>query len=313
MNSTAKQFLDTAFLDALEQLAKDESGPNWWRDVLTHPDLVLAVRHNYLNVYCRGASIFRIEWKDCQVMPFTHIKYLMRNLQSYVPLENGHFQLPASPRYSEYDGPKTLNGIVAASKKFAGAEKSGLHPMLVGNGDVIDVEIALSLLKTGAEDDENIEQSEDQQAAKQKQVRLDAAIAVSGSDGTPTIRFYEAKDFSNPALRAKDVKLPPVIEQIEDYEKALQHHEKTLSARYVEVARALMRLSAMRGKETKGHVIRRIAEGFPPKIENKPRLIIYGFDNAQKNDENWKIHLKKLEEKLHVRCIGKPTPKTVFE
>ncbi len=312
MHSTTKQFLDTAFLDALEQLAKDENGPNWWRDVLEHPDLVLAVRHNYLNVYCRGASIFRIDWNGNQITPFTHIKYLTRNLQSYVPLKNGHFQLPASPLYSAYEGTKTLNGIIAASKPFAGAEKSGLHPMLIGNRDVIiDVEIALSLLKMETEDGENIEYSEDQQATK-KQARLDVAIAVSGSDDIPTIRFYEAKDFSNPELRAKGDVRPAVIGQIEKYEKALQHHEKTLSARYVEVARALMRLNGMRGKETTGGAIRRIAEGFSPKIENKPHLIIYGFDNAQKSDENWKYHLKKLEA-LQVRCIGKPMPTTVFE
>jgi hypothetical protein len=47
-----------AFLDALDNLARK---PSWWRDVLLRDDVFIAVRANSLNVYHRGASIFRID------------------------------------------------------------------------------------------------------------------------------------------------------------------------------------------------------------------------------------------------------------
>ena len=65
-----------AFLDALDNLARK---PSWWRDVLLRDDVFIAVRANSLNVYHRGASIFRIDDAGAgRVIPWTHTKYLIR-------------------------------------------------------------------------------------------------------------------------------------------------------------------------------------------------------------------------------------------
>lgn len=301
--------LDPAFLDALEELATDSTG-NWWRDVLRHRDLVLAVRHNSINAYYRGASIFRIDWESGQVIPFTHPKYLVRAqpeeidvtpAKLYVALKRGEFQFDARDVLQKtYLGVKTLNEMCDAASWYAGPEKTGLHPMLAGNADVIDAEIALN----------------------GRQYRIDAAIATL-ENGAPTIRFYEAKHFTNKrALRASGDNLPRVVRQITDYEKALKAHRAELSAGYVETARALLRFNDMRiqafGKSAARSIapaIRQISEtGSAPLIDTLPHLIIYGFDTAQRNDPAWGKHLAKLKAAIpgRVRAIGKPTRTNVF-
>ncbi|GAB6841704.1 hypothetical protein JCM2811A_07050 [Methylorubrum rhodinum] len=78
--------LSPGFVDALEALAER---PGWWRDVLAHPDLILAVRREAVNVYHRGASIFRITYPNGTVTAETHTKYLLRQRQTLVRLDTG--------------------------------------------------------------------------------------------------------------------------------------------------------------------------------------------------------------------------------
>lgn len=310
--------LDPAFLDALEELANDSIG-NWWRDVLQHPDLVLAVRRNSINAYHRGASIFRIDWKAGQVIPFTHAKYLVKPAQTYVALERGEFQFDARDLLQQkYLGMETLKEMCKAASRYAGVEKAGLHPMLTGNPDVIDAEIALTRLSSPDDSgDEEVVSSD------RKQDRVDAAIALTDTNGVPTIRFYEAKHFTNSALRASGDNLPDVVRQITDYEKALEAYRSQLSAGYLETAKALVRFNEMRVQafadsavRSLAPVIHQIAEtGQAPVVDTLPHLIIYGFDRAQRDDDTWQVHLGKLEKVLsrsRVRAIGNPTRATVF-
>lgn len=310
--------LEPAFLDALEELANDSTG-SWWRDVLQHPDLVLAVRRNSINAYHRGASIFRIDWKAGQVIPFTHAKYLVKPAQTYVALERGEFQFDARDLLQQtYLGMETLNDMCRAASRYAGMEKAGLHPMLVGNPDVIDVEIALTRLSSPDDSgDEEVVSSD------RRQDRVDAAIALTDTNGVPTIRFYEAKHFTNSALRASGDNLPDVVRQITDYEKALEAYRSQLSAGYLETAKALVRFNEMRAQafadsavRSLAPVIHQIAEtGQAPVVDTLPHLIIYGFDRAQRDDDTWQVHLGKVEKVLsrsRVRAIGNPTRATVF-
>lgn len=312
------RMLAPAFLDALAELANDSTGNNWWRDVLQHPDLVLAVRRNSINAYYRGASIFRIDWKAGQVIPFTHAKYLVQPAQTYVALERGEFQFDAREVLQRtYLGMETLKEICGAASRYAGLEKAGLHPMLVGNADVIDAEIALSRLSSLEDDGDEVVGLSDR-----KQDRIDAAIAVLEND-VPTIRFYEAKHFTNSALRASGDNLPDVVRQIADYEKALETYRAELAARYLETAKALLHFNEMRIQAFGETAARSIAPaiqqiagtGSAPVIDTLPHLIIYGFDKAQRDDDVWQVHLGKLEKVLsrsRVRAIGTPTRTTVF-
>lgn len=120
-----------AFLDALDNLARK---PSWWRDVLLRDDVFIAVRANSLNVYHRGASIFRIDDAGAgRVIPWTHTKYLIRQQQVLAQLQdNGHFE-PSDIGWAQYSGPSTLSDMIRSATDLAGAEKSGLHPLIVGS------------------------------------------------------------------------------------------------------------------------------------------------------------------------------------
>lgn len=304
--TAAHRKLDADFLDALEALAAAPAS-NWWRDVLVNDELFIAIRRNSINVYYRGASIFKIDWKGGRILPSTHAKYLVRQAQTYVPLIDGQFQHPATAlTWERYEEEKTLREMMRAATAFAGAEKSGLHPLLVGDPAIIDAEIALTRTATD-------------EAATQQQDRLDAAVIRNTPDG-PEIVFCEAKHFTNAALRASGDNLPAVIGQIRDYEKALTKYASSLAEGYVEVAKALVRINAMKGLARNGDApaliegIRRIAEnGARPVIDTNPHLLIFGFDKAQRDDTAWKNHLKKLESELggRVRAIGNPTRQSV--
>jgi hypothetical protein len=318
MTSTTTRLLDPSFLDALEGLAVSKTD-NWWRDILGHRELVLAVRRNSINAYYRGASVFRIDWKAGQLSPVTHVKYLVTPAQDYIRLNSdGTFELTGvEPVALRYLGRQTLEAMLVASAKYSGAEKSGLHPMLLGNSSVIDVEVALS--RSGTVEDSV---QEDTSEAVGKADRIDAAIAVLSAEGTPEIRFFEAKHFTNSALRASGATEPKVIRQVANYEKALTKHALALSARYFDTSQAFLRFNKMRvnafGEEAARDVspaVRKIAEtGLVPAISNRPHLLIYGFDKAQRDDSAWQMHLAKLEAALpgRVLAVGNPTRKTSF-
>jgi len=315
----AHRNLDAAFLDALEQLATSPNSANWWRDVLASDDLFIAVRRNSLNVYYRGASVFKIDWQAGQVVPSTHTKYLVRQDQTYVQMQDGKFRYPSFPLlWEQYDGPETLREMMRAATAFAGAEKSGLHPLLVGDPSVIDAEVALTRAAEEHETDDATATS--QEPTTRRQDRLDAAVACNNTAAGPSIIFHEAKHFSNPALRATAENLPAVIGQIEDYERALTIYAPALAAGYVEVAKVLVRINEMKtlvrngdAPKLDGAILQIASNETRPIIDTKPHLLIFGFDKAQRDDPAWRKHLEKLEVRLggRVRAIGNPTRKTV--
>lgn len=310
-NVTAQRRFDNDFLDALEYLARSTSEDNWWRDVLAHPDLVIAVRNNSLNVYYWGASIFKIEWKRKSIVPKTHVKYLIKNKQTIIPLKNGNFDYKKNNHMIDsYTKEKTLKSIINSSKRFSGNEKRGLHLPLVGNNDLIDVELSLSMKE---EEEENTEQLDPGGVIeKNHKHRLDAAAVRLGAGNIPTIFFCEAKDFTNTDLRATGDEDPDVLNQIASYERSLRKHSEELSAWYLKVARALVRIDTMRQAvgnipSRAGPLLRQIAENdTQPSIDIKPHLLIYGFDEAQRDHKEWKDHhYSKLQTKLDGRIKAK--------
>lgn len=304
-----------AFLDALDALADK---PSWWHDVLLRDDVFIAVRANSLNVYHRGASIFRIDnGGDGRVIPWTHAKYLTRQQQVLAQLrEDGHFE-PSDISWSQYAGPSTLSDMIRSAADLAGAEKSGLHPLIVGSSKVIDVE--LSLLRASSSVDESLPDTDVLSAGTtsidRSHDRLDV-VTVENRGGKPFIVFYEAKHFSNPALRAKSE--PAVLTQIVRYQATLRQHDATLRQRYVAVCQALVRLHTMRTAvraavpaikplQEPDPLIAAIASGqIQAEIDPDPRLIVFGFDGDQR-DGRWERDAKRLREHqpaLKIKAIG---------
>src|ERR1043165_8864592 len=90
--------LDDDFMLALKSLA---DGPKnvWFAEVLRDHDLIFGIRNNYMNVYWRGQSLFKIEpVKEKKtivgVKVSTHPKYLLDpNLQKAVVFTGQTFEI----------------------------------------------------------------------------------------------------------------------------------------------------------------------------------------------------------------------------
>lgn len=323
-----------AFLNHLDQLTRDEGGA-WWRDVLLRDDLFIAVRRKSLNVYYRGGSLYRIDEKDDQTAsPKTHVKYLLRQQQALAELKNDEFQLPTVGKsksqreivWKRYKSGATLRDMIRSASDLAGVEKAGLHPLIIGNSHVIDVEVSLE--RAGESDPiepEVAANDHDRETAGTKsthtpQDRLDVTTLERRGRAIAVV-FHEAKHFTNPALRAKAGE-PDVIGQVRRYQQAIAHHKDQLIERYRATCRAHEKLDTMRlrvlgehGKSTKelNPLIREVAEGIAKLvIDPDPRLVIFGFDADQKDgrlDKN-KEALRKFAPDLSIYAVGNPTTAT---
>ncbi|MEP9380327.1 hypothetical protein ABLE91_26745 [Aquabacter sp. CN5-332] len=329
LGTTSGRGLSPSFLNALEALASSSEG-EWWHDVLAHRDVFIAVRRESINVYHRGASIFQVNFENGKLVPVTHAKYLVRQQQAYARLrEDGAFSADAAATlWPRYEGPTTLQEMLRAAAALAGPEKIGLHSLLMNSPHVVDVEIALDGLAGGMaiesiapgvssfaeENGERAEIAEAIEAASAVAIaptrridRLDVAT-VEERNGALALVFHEAKHFANKELRAAANRLPPVLEQMERYEATLRLHEQRLLSEYSAVCRSLVAIDAMRqaisarsGSPTASALsprTHRVAGGEPLKLDPHPRLVLFGFDEDQKNGTVWAKHRDRLQEVL---------------
>ena len=96
----------------MEKLATLAITDSWWRDVLQDENLIIAVREEYLNVYWRGQSLFKVELKGDQIVASTHPKYLLNPaISGTVPLDPEVQVFKADPDHllmRRYEPGKTL-------------------------------------------------------------------------------------------------------------------------------------------------------------------------------------------------------------
>jgi hypothetical protein len=285
-----------------------ESKKGWWADVLADKRLLIALRGDYLNVYWRGQSLFCVRSIPSGLKVTTHEKYLVDPaLASQVSLgTDGRFEIEALKDKGfipDYQSPKatgdraaTLAKMKRAAGLFSGLEKTGCHEIAVLNSAVIDVEITIPS-KVSLDD-----------GGKDKQLpRADLASLESDGDGKALLVFWEAKHYSNDELRAAGDRVP-VLRQVEFYEKVLCERRREIEDSYTRVAKNLVFIkNKMRWERNLSPLMydvasgkRQLTLGADPKI----RLIIFGFDGAQKRDGRWQDHLKRLKEKITVLSVG---------
>ena len=126
-----KRGLDPLFLSKLEILANETV---WFADVLADPDLILGIRDNYVQVYWRGQSLFKIEWNGTAspLKVSTHPKYLIDpDLAEAVELLGEAFDVHGHQALTtKYDGRATLRNMKRAAKLYCGDEKKGVHALI---------------------------------------------------------------------------------------------------------------------------------------------------------------------------------------
>ena len=290
MECKFKRGLDQIFVDRLN---KEYNKDGWWKKIADHPKLTIAIRNNYLNVYYQGNSILLLKLDGDKLIGKTHYKYALSPSEEFPhvtwidgKLEDDDFRLPFIKSLDK------VQALITASKPHAGEEKEGVGTIICANPNVVDVEIALT--------DEN---EEGTKSAK----RIDLAIFQEIDNGVE-LRFVEAKLFNNKELRAKNGDAP-VLRQIAKYEELIQQCKENLLNSYLKIAKNLVDLDGDSISPAKRDICKKVIKlgstGMIA-ISNQPRLIIFGFDNDQKNGATWLPHLEKLEERLgHNRLFVK--------
>ena len=178
-----------------------------------------------------------------------------------------------------------INALKKAAKPYAGDEKTGVHNIVLANWNVVDLEIAIAASSRDEED--------------KSAPRIDFAALKKTGPGFEIV-FFEAKDFSNGALRASDGADPEVIGQIETYKNLLDNNCDTISDSYRRVCGNLFDLRGLAERNRERHeILKGIADGLTPlTVNDAPRLVVFGFDEDQRSGTYGKRLRDKLKTKL---------------
>jgi hypothetical protein len=219
---------------ALGKLA-EEKEPNWWKEILAHPDLCLAIREDSVNVYAKGQSVFKIELSKqgdetpLRLIMTTHYKYLLipkmpRN-KEYVTFDGEHFLIkgkclnPNSLIQASYIPQKTVPQLVRSAISHSNLEKRGVHAIAMANPNVIDLEIAFSKARKPEPEDPTILNDSDDKRRRSSAPRMDLATLFSNGEGKARLVFYEVKRFDDGRLWGEK---PPVLDQMRKYDAFLE-------------------------------------------------------------------------------------------
>ncbi len=291
--------LDDDFMEKLEIMAKQ---PGWFADVLADHDLILGIRKNYVNVYRLGQSLFKIErkGKSGALKVSTHPKYLLDpGLSKPVSFDGAAFEVGTiDPLLKRYKGVEALKRMKRAAEPYGGGEKKGLHSIILDNKNVVDTEIAFSC------DAENDDEG-------RYVPRIDLACFEEIKEGI-RLRFWEAKLYTNGELRASGDTDAPVVGQVRSYREWLAEHRDDVVKSYRVVAQNLVDIGRwVAPQRNVGELVLRVAEGAPFEIDKSPMvgLLIYGYDDAQKNSKYWKAHIGKLKQETSMPLLLKGDPK----
>jgi hypothetical protein len=267
--------VDESFIEGLKKQ------PLWQsklKDDCEKGNVFLAIRNGYISFYHKGGGLFKFE-NNCFS---THVKYA-----SVIDTNNGNIP-EDSISENQLKNLKIIPDFITGYDRikencelYSGAEAKGVSNLYQTSSYlqtksifVLDIEIAFK------------------KGDGKEQDRID--ILLYNND-TQTLRFVEAKHFSNPDLWSTTI--PKVVEQIKKYEEQIDRHGKKLIEEY---GLYIDGLNWIFDKKYK-----------PPKtIDPKVSLLIFGFDKAQKNDERFqKLVVRNPEYKdkgIKPYCKGDP-------
>ena len=308
------RYLPEKLITALAKLANAKS-QNWWREILGNPDLHLAIRNGYLNVYAKGQSVFKIELRDDErPLMTTHYKYLLKPKMSagkeYVSFDGDKFlagKQPIDPSLfiqNSYAPGKTISELTRTAVSYSNPEKAGVHIIARENPDVIDMEIAFGSVSDPEDPAPAAEL--DGEAAKPtfSARRIDLAALRADGNGRASLVFYEAKRFDDARLWGEK---PEVLKQMKRYDKFLNENEAVLKSAYVNACKAIVLLREAEGTRSVSTLVRDVSLGRRElAIDKTCRLVIFGFDRDQQ-----KGRLKQLEKVLGLAnpMIARGSPK----
>jgi hypothetical protein len=284
-----------------DEFAEKLSASAQWEEIIKDKELFLALRGTSVNVYYRGCSIFRISYENKKIRTLTHYKYLLRPdmKKPYISWEDSASLIKARIDDLFIDG-LDLKSLKKAASYYAGAEKTGIQGILASNKNIIDVEVAFS---REAERDQDVE--DETKPSKRVADRIDF-VALQRIEGKISVVFFEAKRFDNGELRAGAGLIPPVIEQLGRYERLIEDSHDAIQKSYRRICENLKTLATDRRDPLFKEIVDSSLE---LRIEPKVRLVVFGFDEDQREGDNWKLHRDKLRGILGENLLLRGNPK----
>ncbi len=277
----------------VEALNEEYKKCGWWRNLVDDQETFVAIREGYLNVYYRGCSLLELSYTDRRLVGKVNYKYLVQpNLKDEeVTVINGKPGLDTHRKLIFIEDLVNVENVKAlknAAEPYAGEEKTGVHDIIHNRHNrakVLDVEITFG---GGG------------------RRRIDLA-ALCPSRGGIEVRFYEAKHFSNHgALRVKAAhRDPEVIKQVDVYSDLLERYRAQIEESYRKVCCNLSKLDGIGARDLGRHKLLKGIANDPTQLRINPkcRLLVFGFDEDQRDGPNWEPHRDKLYKRLPDRVL----------
>ena len=226
-----------------------------------------AFRNNIIDFYYKGGNAFK--FKEGKFS--THIKYasvLHGHDKPYInemELEKAKLITDFMTGYAGIKKNCSLySGVEAAgvSKLFSKSSYALQNPKIsIPNIVVLDIEVSLKAL-----DDVEANSQEKQRT----QDRIDLLLY---NKETRTLQFFEVKHFSNSEIWSEKNTIPDVVEQVKRYNEQLSDKSKDILAAYKEYIKAARHLFHLSKDQLPD----------PVHLNNEVILLVFGFDNHQKN------------------------------
>jgi hypothetical protein len=299
--------LKDGLLDRLAEL-------QWWRDLLAYRDpdngqhFFVAVRKNYLSVYFFGNAIFKkiYENQSGAIVATVDRRYFDGPASSPGDLVFDGVTLGASADPNRhYSGPAHLATWAKIIKSYppgksdAPGEKECLAPRAL-DPSVINLEMALP----------GFEKEDDATAPVEKSPptapRIDMVHLRKNGDDVQIV-FTEAKLFSNTAsLRADPNSGKPakIFKQIDDYERYITLHEKSIRHAYHRACKYLITIRTAQGVPVDRLLIDAATDVERITLLKRPRLLIFRtIKDKGMREVSWEPHLQNLLKTLDCEIV----------
>lgn len=263
---------NSKFIDALNVLYADKT--SFWYKMVNNPQLYIAIRDNYINVYYKGQSLCKLAYcRDGKIKGETNHKYINKTLsKKTVNSYNG--LICGTQHITSLD---QVEDLINNAEEYALEEKKSSYGYILSNKSILDVEITFNAT------DEIKRSSIDYLEATIKQGKL-------------VLNFYEAKHCSNAEIVSRTE--PKVFEQLDRYEKYLISQEANIQSSYKLVCNNILDLNL----SERFPLAKTVLEDNLSLVVNRlPYLIIFG----ESHNSDWDKHVAKLRTKLQDRLILK--------
>jgi len=258
----------------IDKFLNEDLWKNHLRNDCMKGEVFLAIRKNRIDLYHKGGKLFSYNSRGFK----THIKYAaaIHSEKDYLTedeLEDCTLETKFTEKYSR---------IKENCSNYSGVEASGLATFYQKNSYLTDNNVVVLDIEVSLKSDDE----------DRTQDRIDLVLY---NRKERTLRFVEAKHFSNSAIWAKGE--PKVIGQIKRYEQQITQKENDIISGYKDHITALKSIF-----ESSGSIL--LDEHV--EIEKKVPLLIFGFDRDQKTGRLKELVTENVQyEGINVIPIGK--------